>query len=334
MKNLIKIVTIIFSLSVLVSSQCVPHPSSTYVADTCSQQGLLNVTSYLSVNGTSQGSIASLLNVASVIGAIPFYDGGIAITTQNVTIVDALTADVRLSTDGPIATADIGQLLAGALYARATDGIYPNIQDSLLTRLEELDNIVGSLEDIDFNTATIATNSALIVTSLNTLVSALSIQLPKTITLHADGTSTPSDFATVSLVQILADTLYSRDISSFVYSGGNRAGRVVYQPAWTATHTPYMNADVWSGPGSNSFCTLPTSDTNAPPPPYGVAPLGAAWESSATADIQTVSSLSSLPFYTEMSCNPASSFGDHNRDYNLMFVTGANLPALDVHQIS
>jgi len=162
------------------------------------------------------------LALAQVISALPLYNGGVSPTFQEVNVVDALTVDVKLSEPATaIYTADITQLIAASAFARAADGIYPDVSDPYAAHLLGIDNIVTSTSDIDGNTAAtvtalnaINTNLIAMSSTLTSILSALSVTLPTSVYgQYPGGVQHPGNSAVLTLAQVVAEGLLVPNIA-------------------------------------------------------------------------------------------------------------------------
>jgi len=144
-----------------------------------------------------------------VASPVAFYDG-LGIGTQNITVVDALTAVVAVSPSGPLVTADVGQLLAAGLFA-PDFGIYPNVGNPYLIYLEDLDGMASSLTDIDSQLPVLinlVNASSLQLAAIHTvLTSILNVLMPQ-IPLAYDYNGNVKTTTTVGLGALLFDALY------------------------------------------------------------------------------------------------------------------------------
>jgi hypothetical protein len=240
-----------------ITQSCSPPYGSTSTFDACAMSAntnLYNATlinagylyqidhaSYASLSGKS---IADLLDTKLVAGDQQAYSG--TGPTQNVDVVDALTANLRLGYNGSIITFDQTQLLAAGLFAPSID-YYPNIMNPYLLYLEDLDDISASLTDID-------TNIALAVSYLSTIATALApVSVPTSI---AGGVILTT--AEVPLVKFLFDALYMMNVDSCNGTGYCTVSSIPIRQALMAPyldpiselHSPGTTCP-WSGLGSS-----------------------------------------------------------------------------------
>jgi hypothetical protein len=280
------------------TQNCISPPGVLEVYDPCVSSGFANITQYLSTNGTAQGGVAALLNVASVLAAATAYSGGPIITSQNVTVVDALTADVKITLDSDIYTADITQILANALYNKAADGIYPNLQDPYLAREDELDNIVELLTDIDVNIG-------LMVPLLATISSSLAQGLFTYVPLTVNNLGVVTSYKSVPLSDIIYTGLFSQSLSS-VNSAGD-VNNVESNPIVSALITPYLDPQLV---GNSYVCdTTLVGTTLAPGWPYASNYHGYDGQAGGTIGQLVTNPVTGLPYEAVSTCEYGNSFG-------------------------
>lgn len=245
---------------------CSPPPGSTPVYDACAIAQSSSVpnntlsTSAALYNSIDGISIANLMSPVPVIADAPAYDGGIGFALQNVTVVEALTAMLRVAHNGTLALFDQTQLLAAGLFEASID-YYPNVQ------LPYLYSISTYLVDIDVSTSNIDTDlqvTNLVLGDIRDLLTTISGQLSVNIPTSMAFTQTVSATTPLSIAQILADTLYLPSVNNI--NGANTGSFIEYISLARLLGIPYL--DPFVNPASAS-CTTSSSATG-PEFPFGV----------------------------------------------------------------
>lgn len=272
------------------TAQCNAPSGAEYVFDVCGNYQLGNLSTYLSVNGTSAGGIASLLNVVAALAPLATYDGGIALTYENYTTPETLTADVWLPNATPPQTGvvDVGALLAYGLFSRSSgSGVYPDITQPAFPALAAL-------------LSTISTQLTGIQTSLT---QALFVAVP----IAVNNAGLPID---LSPPIPLAKLLYSALYRPTVVFNDNPAGInvVASQPISTAMITPYFDPNNYVKAGV-TLCSV--EDTaSSPDYPYGTSYSGNDHLVSQSVGNIIVDSVTGLNYESVSTCNYAlDSFG-------------------------
>jgi len=277
---------------------CVPPHSSTLVWDACGENNTALLASYLSVNGTSLGSVASLLNVARVISGALGYSGDALPILQDVTVVDALTVDGFVSTNMsvPPYSVDLAQLTAAANFP-----LDPTTQLPLLTQ-PYLGQYNADFTEIITQLTTISNTLATISYQLNL---GLTTQVPQEV--NNDGTYAGRMFKTVQLSDLVYTALFQPNVVVSDHDAGINI--VNSQPLVSAFITPYIDPPNLGSAGSTLCDTNFAGATLAPGWPFGVSYGGNDHVVGGTVGTSATNGVTGLSYESVSTCQYGTTFG-------------------------
>lgn len=275
LNTLFALLSLLSLLQVSFSSLCPPPTGSIVVYDQCQTVAANSTYSLLSaaLNGpisyfdlspsgilsalyySAGQSIAFLLNeISSNTATTPVVIAGNVYSPipipvlENVTVVEALTADVKLAHDAVNAfTVDVGQMLALGLFLRADDALYPDVSNPFLSRLAELDDILTALNEIDL---TLGTYLPLISTALTSLAT---VSVP----VRVDATTgTITSSVPVALSTLLYDALYLTDAAFLVTPSNFQMASVPISRAVMSGYLPIEQMNPNYAIGTPGYCNI------------------------------------------------------------------------------